>query len=324
MQIVCPNCQFKRKIHASQMPANTTHATCPKCSERFTIAQNVDDNDIIPNNYNDVHQNSAKDHDDSYTSRQNEDHRQEKNDKEDQDELRQRAHASYKEEYERLNKKINKALQIDELDQNGQNIQYITMVPWEMPGNQISLFKKFSLTLTRILTSAPLFFATMLKNYPMQKALLFYVIIGLIQFIAKMLVFQFSAADLVSDTPEIQAFYDVLKDPNTILIGLAISPAILVAQALIVSLILFLTVKIIQPQSAHFPLIVRIVCYCSAVGIVSIVPVIGDFIYIPWMIFNFILACRYALHMSVIKASLTVLAFALFSFGLLLTILPIF
>ncbi len=313
MQIICPKCQFKRDVDSSKLPANTSHATCPKCFEKFSLYPpnpSFDKENTVDSN--------ALDTEVSETI---------------EEERRQRAHSIYKEELERANKD-DSHYENDENNEhiknkqdaynNGhaENIQYVTMVPWEIAGKHPSLFYKFYHTLLRIFTSAPLFFATMLRTYPMQKAILFYIIIGGIQFIVKMLFFQFSATELVSDTPEIQAFYSLLTDPRTLLVGTLISPFILYLQLHFISFLFLLTIKLVQPQSANYALIVRIVSYSSAAGLVSVVPVIGDYISIPWMVFNFLLACRFTLQMNMLKASLTVLAFTLFSLALLFFIFP--
>ncbi len=308
MQIICPKCQFTRNIDPSKLPANTSHATCPKCAEKFSI---VSEKESIEQKYN-------------------RDNVFEQEELETVEERRQRAHSIYKEEAQRASEDNANEHNFDKEQENAhstheqENIQYFTMVPWEILGNELSLYNKFYLTIKRVLTAAPLFFATMLKTYPMQRALIFYIIIGMIQFIAKMLAFQLSSTELLTDNAELQALYDVLTSPTTFFIGIVISPFVLLLQAHIVSLLLLFTIKLVQPQSANYPLIVRIVSYSSAAGIVSIVPIIGDYIAIPWMVFNFLLACRYSLQMSMVKASLTVLAFTLFSLGLLLFILPVF
>lgn len=37
MQITCPNCNYSKEIDPAMLPPDTTRATCPKCSENFTL-----------------------------------------------------------------------------------------------------------------------------------------------------------------------------------------------------------------------------------------------------------------------------------------------
>ncbi len=314
MQIICPKCHFQREISTSKLPANTTHATCPKCSEKFSIFPKDNSNEQVIVKDTQLEKNEERQEKPFLTDSQLEAIKKEIT----EEERRQQAHSLYEKEQQRAEQNSTQPLFDNE------NVQYISMVPWEMPGNTLNILQKFFFTILRVLTSAPFFFATMLRNYPMKKALIFYIVLGMIQFAAKMVYFQYSASDLISDNPEMQAFYDVLVDPNTLLIGLLISPFILLLQALVIGLIFQLTVKLIHAQAADYQLIVRIISYSSASSILSIIPVVGDYIYIPWMLFNLTLACRYTLRMSMLKSCLTVLAFSLLAIGVLFLMLPIF
>ena len=39
MQIVCPDCQFTRKVDETKLPARSQMATCPKCKAKFRFRE---------------------------------------------------------------------------------------------------------------------------------------------------------------------------------------------------------------------------------------------------------------------------------------------
>lgn len=326
MKIICPQCQFERDIDISTIPSSATTATCPKCGEKFTFRSKLKD-------YSDSTPKGAHIPDLTITKANPEDSKEKEAPQEKQETKRNNdSHSTaHKNEFEQktltqkeFEEKLKHAYQSYQRTQGSTAFipPFMTMVPWEMPDNSLSLFQKFAQTILRALFSAPAFFATMFRPFSMSKAALFYIIIGLLQFLVRMLIFQFSAQTPLMDDPNAQALIEVMMAPSTLFLGMLISPIVLVIQLMAISGILFLIIKLIEPRSADFSLITRMIAYASAPGLLSIIPFLGDIISIPWIIFNILLGCRLTLNMSLLKVFLTLLAFCLFSLLLLLYIVP--
>ncbi len=234
---------------------------------------------------------------------------------EEEEEKIKQAHAFYREQ---MNK-------IKELEKEGYSIQLMTMVPWEDAQSNTNIFEKFFQTVIRSLFASPAFFTTMLRPFPISKAVLFYIIIGIIQFIARMLTFRYNADPSVTiEDPNIQLLMDTLLDPSTLVLGLFIAPFVLILQLMFVSGILTFIVKLVEPRTGDFQLIVRVLCYASAPGLLSVVPILGDLLAMPWILFNVVIALRCALNLTLAKTMLTVFALILFIFLALLAMLSVF
>ncbi len=338
MKIICPSCSFEREINVDKIPSTATLATCPKCQTKFNfrdaiVSEIKADDDIKESsigsnlsvkdesisaeqksgveksteNSNEENIKKAEEVDESITSStgQNSSESQsekEKTEEELEEEKIKQAHAVYREQMKK----------IKELEEQGYTIQVMTMVPWEEPDKDKNIFTKFIQTIIRVLFSSPAFFATMFRPLTISKAVLFYIILGLIQYVARMLSFRYTNANIDVADPVIQELVTFMLEPSTFALGLFIAPFVLILQLLILSGVLHAVVKLVEPKSADFSLITRMYAYASAPGILTVIPILGDFVAIPWVIFNVLIACRFTLNMSVPKVILTMFAYVVF------------
>lgn len=341
MKIVCPNCQFGREIDLASIPSTATTATCPKCEQKFAFREALPDYSrekpkgiIIDSiNTNSLPKPTEKIEEKEISTNTNPIEEEkiqtpqidlEKNISKNLEDLNpeelteeeqiQRAHAIYRRQAE----------QSEQLKQEGSSQVYI-MVPWEINGYEPNIFAKFFQTITRVLFSSPAFFATMYRPFPISRAVLFYICIGLLQFLARMTMLQFnpSVNTALDVDPQVLAVLEFMQEPSTLVLGLFISPFILIMQLLIISTILYTVIRLVEPKSADFSLIARMIAYSSAPGLLSIIPVLGDAIALPWIVFNIVIACRFALNLSIPKVLLTIGAFIVFVTLVILMFFPI-
>ncbi len=336
MIIICPNCSFEREINVDKIPSTATVATCPKCQTKFTFREAVnseveadsnvkqsliEDNSLEkkeflsteekPNTEKSAEENITKSEDlsESISSEAKTD--KEKTEEELEEEKIKQAHAVYREQMKK----------IKELEDQGYTIQVMTMVPWEEPGKEKNILTKLFQTIIRVLFSSPAFFATMFRPLTISKAVLFYIILGLIQYVARMLSFRYTNANIEVADPVIKELVTFMLEPSTFALGFFIAPFILILQLLILSGILHMIVKLVEPKSADFSLITRMYAYASAPGILTVIPILGDFVAIPWVIFNVLIACRFTLNMTIPKVILTLFAYVVFLVLLTLVLL---
>ncbi len=342
MKIVCPKCQFEREIDLASIPSTATTATCPVCEEKFAfrealpdysrekpkgiIVDSINTESLQQATLNDTKENteekevSTEIENISNTEEKQEQVQQsqvhlEKTQKPDtkekafedltEEEQIQYAHATYRKQAENLG-----------------NSQAYIMVPWEMLGNSPNIFAKFFQTVLRVLFSSPAFFATMYRPLPISKAVIFYIVIGLLQFVSRMMMLRFSIPLETQIDPQVQSIIEFMQEPSTLVLGLFVAPFVLIMQLIIVSIILHIVIKLLEPRKADFSLVVRMFAYASAPGLLSIIPVLGDTIATPWVVFNMVIACRFGLNMTIPKALLTIVAFFVFITLVLLMIFP--
>ncbi len=349
MKITCPQCAFEREINTDKIPAKSTVATCPKCSAKFTFrsfapsveeldeikqeikAQDIQSspNEVQTENIEKAAQTENIEQGDAIEKAEAEKTEQEQ-EKAEENQSEKKAFAEEKEEVKEEKKeedlsdeeeRVRKAHEfyreqmnkIKELEKEGYTVQLLTMVPWEDAQSKSNVIDKFVQTVVRSLFASPAFFSTMFRPFPISKAVLFYILIGVIQFVARMLTFRFNSdPNVVIDDPNMQLLVETLLEPSTLVLGLFIAPFVLILQLMFVSAVLHFIVKLVEPKSADFSLIVRIICYASAPGLLSLVPVLGDLLSMPWILFNIVIACRCALNISLPKTILTIFALILF------------
>ncbi len=311
--------QVKPEVNTEEIASNSSQLENEIDKSDFIKAneklENTDENELSASENQDIEKTQEEpkassekneeikdnDLDNSETSLSNEE--KEKQEKEEEDRIRN-AHAFYRSQMEK----------IQELEKQGYSVQIMTMVPFEDPEPGKSFVTKFVQTVVRALFSSPAFFTTMLRPFTISKAVLFYIIIGMLQFVARILTFRFNTpADIEIADPNMQLIVDALLDPSTLFLGLFIGPFVLILQLLIISGLFTAVIKLIEPQKADFSLIVRMIAYASAPGLLSIVPVLGDLVALPWVIFNVIVACRCTLNLSLPKTILTIFAFFIFA-----------
>ncbi len=217
----------------------------------------------------------------------------------------QKAHQAYREQLEK----------IENLKKQGYVLQALAMVPWESNSKNKNILDKFFQTIVQVLLSAPAFFGTMFRPYPFKKAMYFYLIISFIQFAARYFTFMMSdSVNAIGLSPEV---VEMISSPSFAILTAFIAPLIIALQFFAGSTLLYSVVKLVQPERADFNLIARIFAYASAPAILSVVPILGDFLSLPWSLYNIIVACRYGLHLTFGKTAIATLAFTLFSMVLL-------
>ncbi len=342
MKIACPSCGFTREINTAKIPHTSTVATCPKCQSKFSFRAFNEEGELVyleetqlvshgstptlSNNEkssqgdeNNLHEQTHSDNisDDMRAHSQSTARDESENEQShvftsplspnpdemtDEDKLKH-AHTMYREQMRK----------IEELQKQGYTVQVMTMVPWEDIDSERNIVDRFFQTIVRSLFSSPAFFATMFRPLSISKAALFYIIIGVLQFVSRMLLFRFNSSEFVTEDAAMQSFITTMQEPSTLVLGLFIAPFVLILQLICLSALLTFIIKLIEPRSANFSLIARMLAYASSPGLLSIIPIIGDVVAMPWILFNIFLGCRYTLHLPTPKALLAVFAFMLFS-----------
>ncbi len=301
MQIICPHCGFEKDTSNTVIPAHATTATCPKCKEKFTfrsfdVEKEVHEPEIIE-------------------KRPLSETKNLKNEDLTEEELIEKAHSAYREQMQYSENISN---------ENAQNIQLYVAVPWEDEKSELTYISKFLQTITRVLFSPVAFFATMNRVNSVQKALIFYVIIGLIEFVARTFLLRSALNMSVDESALSSQLLAAVASPEALFMGLCIAPPLLIFKLLFYTSIISLMIRFLDPEKADFYLTLRMLSYASAPSILCLIPVIGDIVAFPWIMFNIYILSRYGLRVSFINSSgsvfskivFCILAFIIFILGM--------
>lgn len=319
MKIICPQCNFLKNVSADRFPSSSFMATCPKCRHRFRIS--IEDNEIArdKNLLDSVHSKRNVQDDDVENVNVNEDdvappnsvspHNYQKEDTYDNnseirkttttdenihnnEDLRKTANNAYENESKRsVEQEINDGFSIDN--------------PWENAHRE-GYISSFYQTVIRIMFFAPRFFAGLSSDVSLVKALIFYIIIVVIQ----VLISSFWASTLlqyIASTPhsndDVQTLLSYISESNlpmTVLVKTAFS----VMQLYVSSLVYYLAFSIVVKDKVNFPLIFQVIAYSVAPFLLSIVPLLGSLVGMVWAIACSFIGCRYALRLTIMQTAL--------------------
>jgi len=174
-------------------------------------------------------------------------------------------------------------------------------VPWEEPA-KYGLIGGLYQTILRVLFQPARFFAA-LPAYRgrLVRPVAFYLILGILQTLIKLLWMQNALAPAMTD-PRVQE----MLSATSLNIGLALlsTPAILLVQLYFYAVLFFFMLRLVQPEKVAFPTVLRVIAYSAAPLVVSIVPLVGPVAAMVWFAASCFIGCRFALDISWPKVAL--------------------
>jgi len=170
--------------------------------------------------------------------------------------------------------------------------------PWEDP--QDGYPAAFYQTVVCVLFAAPRFFAGLAPQKQLMRALVFYLIVALIQIVAEqfwLAVFAKVLAPRAESDPQFARLLTFSREvslPLYVLVRTAFSSfELLVAAALY-----HMMFRIVAPAMADFSLVFQVLAYASAPLLLWIIPGLGSLVGFIWSIACSLVGCRYALRIS--------------------------
>lgn len=315
MNITCPHCQFSQDVPADRLPAvapgKSILATCPRCASRFRLfphegTTQLLDPDAVPA-APPRQETPGYDADAGHTTEEQAPETrpitQETSDEE--EDPRMAASRAYAREAER-GRRLREASQRKDTDtkeragdtEDGDE-QSPLRNPWEEAPRGVGYVEGFYQTVLRIMFGAPRFFAGLRDDAPPLRALLFFLIVGVIG-VTAINVWGSILRDMLASTadPQLQAMADKMPPERSILFfGLAQLFA-LVMQLYIVSGLMFLSFRLSTCRSATYARVFQIVAYSSAPMLLCIVPVLGNLAGLIWCLASIVIGCRAAFRLS--------------------------
>jgi hypothetical protein len=308
MKITCPACHFTRDVDEGKLSPAAAIATCPRCQERFRFrepaaadrnvvaAQKTPTSDtpeelppeddalppgaVIPPRKRDLLDEELFSHPRNRASSHSPSAPPEEEDG--QDPRRQAAEA------------YRRTAELPPFPE-GQELSN----PWENPHDGYPA--AFYQTAVRVLFAAPRFFAGLVPQKQLARALLFYLIVGLIQIAAEqfwLVVFAKVLAPRVESDPQFTHLLSLLSREMSLPLFVLVRTALISLELLVVAILYNMMFRLVAPAKANFSLVFQVIAYASAPALLGIIPVLGSLAGFIWSIAASVVGCRYALRIS--------------------------
>lgn len=315
MNITCPHCQFSQDVPADRLPAvapgKSILATCPRCAVRFRLFPHEGTTQLLdpdavsaarPRQEAPDYGADAGHGGEEQTPETRPTAQETADEEEDPRMTASRAYAREAERGRRLReasrqKEENAKERADDAEDSDE--QSPLRNPWEEAPRGVGYVEGFYQTVLRIMFGAPRFFAGLRDDAPPLRALLFFLIVGVIG-VTAINVWGSILRDMLASTadPQLQAMADKMPPERSILFfGLAQLFA-LVMQLYIVSGLMFLSFRLSTCRSATYARVFQIVAYSSAPMLLCIVPVLGNLAGLIWCLASIVIGCRAAFRLS--------------------------
>ncbi len=322
MKIVCPQCEFTREVATEKLPSTSVMATCPQCQHRFKVSRpeelqthykddTVPQGAHIPEDYEPAEhkpavsapQNDFEAEEAQKTSGTEHDTPQDNNTaQDDEEEARAAAAAAY-------------AKQAEE--------SFIIRNPWEDP-YEYGYFSAFYQTAVRVMFAAPRFFAGLIPQSARVRALIFYLIVTVLQITFERFwggIISSYLTPSAAEYPDLQVVIQLLQPKTSLILAILIGSAISIVEIFVSTALFFVLFRLVAPKNVNFDLIFQVIAYSSAPVLLAIVPAIGSMVGFVWGLACLAIGCRYAMRLSWQQTLLGILPFYLIAMPLFLQII---
>ena len=308
MKITCPACSFERDVDEGKLPPTAAIATCPRCKERFRFREPPveegnarqarsspmpepaehpvpDDNVPPPGAVIPPHARGLSD-EDLFSHPRDKDSRRSPStplDEQDDQENRRQAAEAYR-----------RAAEMPPFPDTQEMSN-----PWEEPHD--GYLAAFYQTAVRVLFAAPVFFAGLVPQRRLARALIFYLIVGLIQVAAEqfwLAIFAKVLAPRAESDPLFAQLLTALTREMSLPLFVLARTALISLELFVAAMLYHMMFRIVAPAKANFSLVFQVIAYAAAPGLLGIIPVLGSLAGFVWSIACSIVGCRYALRIS--------------------------
>jgi len=299
LKIICPACSFTRDVDEGTLPPAAAIATCPRCKERFRFrepaAANPPDDTALPEQDDTLlppgavippYRPNQLDEDLlSHTrDRNGSGHPSVSPDEEDERESRRQAAASYR--------------RVAELTSPQEEVPTLSN-PWEDPYE--GYLAAFYQTAVRVLFAAPRFFAGLVPQKQLGRALAFFLIVGLIQIFVEqfwLAVFAKVLAPRAESDPNFAQLLPLLSHGISLPLVILTRTALITLELFVSAMLYHLMFRMVVKDKANFSLVFQVIAYAAAPALLGIIPLLGSVAGLIWSVACGVVGCRYALRIS--------------------------
>lgn len=317
MNITCPHCQFSQDVPADRLPAvapgKSILATCPRCACRFRLFPHEGITQLLepaaaPAAAPAPDLRKAPEHDaDAGTPDRTAQEARPAAQTDEEEDPRLTASRAYAREAER-GRRLREAARRQDAEprdaaetEDGEDNDARTPLrnPWEEAPQTVGYAEGFYQTVLRVMFGAPRFFAGLRDDAPPLRALLFFLIVGIIGVSALTAwgnVFRGMMTEAAD--PQLQSLATMLPPESSLLLFGLVQLFMLVMQLYIVSALVFLCFRLGICRSATYARVFQIVAYSSAPMLLCVVPVLGYLAGFVWCLASIVIGCRAAFRLN--------------------------
>lgn len=168
-------------------------------------------------------------------------------------------------------------------------------VPWEQL-DKYGFFPGLYHTILRVMFAAPRFFNQIPADGPSMRPVAFFILLGIFQSLMERLwyITTFNMLGSSIDDPQLHALLGGLAQEFGLGATLMLSPFTLILQLVCVTCAYHFMVRMVQPDKAHFPTMLRVISYSAAPTVVSVVPLLGPTVGSLWFIACTVIGVKHA------------------------------
>ena len=300
MKITCPACSFMRDVDEGKLSSTAAIAPCPRCKERFrfrepaapdppeSVENPAPDEDfpppgsVIPSHKPDVQDEELFSHprDGGLSGRSA---APSDSEADDEREFRRQAAEAYRRAAE-----LTPPSEAQPLSN-----------PWEDPYE--GYLAAFYQTAVRVLFAAPRFFAGLVPQKRLGRALAFYLLVGLIQIFAEqfwLAVFAKVLAPRAESDPQFTLLFTLLSREVSLPLVVLARTAFISLELFVAAILYHMMFRMVAPAKANFSLVFHVIAYAAAPALLGIIPLLGSLAGFIWSIVCGVVGCRYALRIS--------------------------
>lgn len=269
MNITCPQCGFSRQMNPDLVPAESVIATCPKCSCKFRFHKSSGLTEPLPPQGRTGEATAPVEPE--------------------EEDIRMVAKRAYENEANRFRNE--EAARKREEARN----------PWETAPDEKDWITAFYQTVTRIMFSAPEFFARLSPLARQTRPLCFFLIICVFQTVVENIwsqVFQNMFAPVAAADPRMEKLLGMLAAQQNLPLSILLRAGISALQLYLFAFLMFMVYRILKPERASFSLVFQILAYSYAPTLLCIVPALGSLAGLIWGIGCLAIGCKSALDLS--------------------------
>ncbi len=173
-------------------------------------------------------------------------------------------------------------------------------IPWENP-EKYGFFTSFYQTVMLVLFYAPRFFTALPQTTaPWIRPVSFYIIMGMFQTAMERIWYFMSFQAMGSSVadPKVQELLGSIAQDGSLALTLLFAPITLMMQLGLYASLLFIMLRLVQPEHVTFALVIRIISYSAAPAVICVVPLVGTIVNVVWFAVCCCVGCKYALNMK--------------------------
>ncbi|MBO4300695.1 MAG: YIP1 family protein [Desulfovibrio sp.] len=335
MKITCPRCGFSREMSSDRVPARAVIATCPHCACRFRFVSETDEESprseqhVItsakPRTAAKASQPTPPPPPSGETAYEDDPlppgaiipggpfpHQQkdfsEQGDKvsrgslglggEEEGDLSLSKQNSSKVETEETGSFKSHAVRNDETFRSSQESAFN---PWESAPGADGWIASFYHTCLRVMFGAQQFFGGLRPDTPQSRALLFYLIVSVVQVVVEWMwtgVFLALVGPDTTSDPELSKLLEMLSSQSGMPLLVLLKTGLAVAQLYILSTLLQFFYGFVAKSRPEFSRIFQIVAYAAAPSLLCIVPLLGSIAGFIWMLACLLVGLRASMRLS--------------------------